>query len=748
MAVFKCKMCGGDLQLVEGSSTAQCEYCGTMQTVPAADNERKLALFSRANRLRLDCEFDKAFGVYEAIVADFPEEAEAYWGLVLCKYGIEYVNDAATNKKVPTCHRSSFNSIMEDADFEQTLENADYTARRIYREEAKTIEEIRKGIIAVSSNEEPYDIFICYKETAENGERTLDSVLAQDIYSTLVDKGYRVFFSRITLEDKLGQEYEPYIFAALNSAKVMLAIGTDYEYYNAVWVKNEWSRYLKLMAEDHSKHLIPCYKDIDAYDIPKEFAKLQAQNLGKVGAIQDLLRGIDKLISPTASAAASLPKGAEAGPLLTMGSEALENGEWDIASSNFDLALTVDPMCAEAYLGKLMAGCKCKKREQLMYTKKRLKKNIHYKQAVAYADEQLKQELEGYLRKAEQRRRHRITMVLMGFAAVVCVAIAVTVAVLEQNWRTIINQFYSASLDAESAYIQLEQLSGYRRVDKCTQFLIELKLPGSYAEAKYETDLSIPKGVTYIAASTFSDCRSLTSITIPDGVISIGYSAFSNCSSLTSITIPDSVTDIGSLAFYNCRSLTSITIPDSVTSIGDSLFSNCSNLVSITIPDSVDSISSNIFSNCSNLASITIPDSVASIGSSAFSGCSNLTSITIPDSVTSIGSSVFYDCSRLTSVMIPDSVTSVGSYAFTGCRSLTSITIPDGVTNIGSFAFSNCSSLTSVTIPDSVTSIGSSAFCNNTKLTHIYCEAEKEPDGWDPTWNESANANVLWNVTN
>ena len=37
-------------------------------------------------------EFDKAYGVFESIVADFPEEAEAYWGLCLCKYGIEYVD--------------------------------------------------------------------------------------------------------------------------------------------------------------------------------------------------------------------------------------------------------------------------------------------------------------------------------------------------------------------------------------------------------------------------------------------------------------------------------------------------------------------------------------------------------------------------------------------------------------------------------------------------------------------------------
>jgi len=236
--------------------------------------------------------------VYESIVAEFPEEAESYWGLVLCKYGIEYVDDPASGKKIPTCHRSSFESVLDDPNYDLALENADAVARKVYREEAKQIEEIRKGIIAVSSKEDSYDVFICYKETDEKGERTVDSVLGQDIYDALVNKGYRVFFARITLEDKLGQEYEPYIFAALNSAKVMLAIGTDYEYFNAVWVKNEWSRYLKLMGKNSEKHLIPCYKGIDAYDMPKEFNKLQAQDMGKIGAMQDLLRGIDKLIKP------------------------------------------------------------------------------------------------------------------------------------------------------------------------------------------------------------------------------------------------------------------------------------------------------------------------------------------------------------------------------------------------------------------------------------------------------------------
>ena len=358
MSVIKCKMCGGDLELIEGSSVAVCEYCGSQQTVPAADNEKKLTLFARANRLRLACEFDKAAGVYESIVADFPEEAEAYWGLVLCRYGIEYVDDPATGKKIPTCHRSSFDSVMEDSDFEQALENADAVARRVYRDEAKVIEELRRGIVEVSGKEPPYDIFICYKETAEDGERTVDSVIAQDVYDALTEKGYRVFFSRISLEDKLGTEYEPYIFAALHSAKIMLAFGTDYEYYNAVWVKNEWSRYLQLMTKDKSKHLIPCYKGIDAYDMPKEFAKLQAQDMGKVGAMQDLLRGVDKIMSGNSPAAAQPPQAATnatAESLLKRAQMFLEDKDSKLATEYAQKVLDIDPECADAYMVLLLA---------------------------------------------------------------------------------------------------------------------------------------------------------------------------------------------------------------------------------------------------------------------------------------------------------------------------------------------------------------------------------------------------------
>lgn len=406
MAIIKCKMCGGDLNVAGDSQIAVCEYCGTQQTVPKQDNEKKLTLFARANRLRFSCEFDKAAGVYESIVAEFPEEPEAYWGLVLCKYGIEYVDDPATGKKVPTCHRSSFDSVLEDANFELVMEYSDVVTRKIYREEAKAIEELRRGIIEVSSREEPYDIFICYKETDENGQRTLDSVLAQDLYDALTEKGYRVFFSRITLEDKLGQEYEPYIFAALNSARVMLAVGTDYEYYNAPWVKNEWSRYLQLIAAGQKKSLIPCYKNIDAHDMPKEFAKLQAQDLGKIGATQDLLRGIEKLFGKSnEQKGAQSPTPIAASPntdaLLRRGHLFLEDKDWENADTYFDKVLDLDPECAEAYLGKLLAQLRITSVNNISCDEIILPDDFgtaeelgYYKKASRFGDSQIKQSLQ------------------------------------------------------------------------------------------------------------------------------------------------------------------------------------------------------------------------------------------------------------------------------------------------------------------------------------------------------------------
>ena len=364
MAVIKCKMCGGDMEISADKTFGTCEYCGSTMTLPKVSDDQRAAAFNRGNHFRRAGEFDKALGVYERIVAEDDTDAEAHWCCALCRFGIEYVEDPATYEWLPTCHRASFDSFLEDVDYLAALEYSDGITRRQYQKDAAKIAEVQRGILATSQNTEPYDVFISYKELDENGERTRDSVLAQDIYYQLTEQGRRVFFSRISLEDIPGTQYEPYIFAALNSAKVMIVVGTSAENLNAVWVKNEWSRFLAMMRKDKTKLLIPCYRDMDPYDMPEQLTVLMSYDMGKIGFIQDLIRGVNKVLD------ADKPKeketvhetvvvknegGANTDALLKRGNMALEDKKWDDAKGYFDRVLDMDAECSEAYLGLFLA---------------------------------------------------------------------------------------------------------------------------------------------------------------------------------------------------------------------------------------------------------------------------------------------------------------------------------------------------------------------------------------------------------
>ena len=399
MSDYKCKICGGTLNVTEGSTTAVCEYCGNTQTVSKSRDEVIQNLLNRANHLRSICEFDKAQRTYEKVLEYDENDAEAHFGLLLSKYGIEYVKDPATGKYIPTCHRVQYESILTDGDYIAAIENADLSQQPVYTAQVVEISRIQKDILGVVKNEKPFDVFICYKETDANGKRTIDSVIANDIYYELTEAGFKVFFAAITLENKLGQEYEPYIFAALHSAKVMLVVGTKPEYFNAVWVKNEWSRYLKLMKTDRSRTLIPCYRDMDAYDLPDEFSHLQAQDMSKIGFINDVVRGIRKLFTnendseviSNAAAPVAPPAGvySNTAPLLERAFMFLEDAKWDDANEYCEKVLDADPKNARAYLGKLMAELRTRTENNLKNLGEPFDNNSNYSKAIRFGDEKL-----------------------------------------------------------------------------------------------------------------------------------------------------------------------------------------------------------------------------------------------------------------------------------------------------------------------------------------------------------------------
>ena len=134
-------MCGGTIEFEPGATVGVCDSCGTKQSLPRLDDDRRANLYDRANHFRRNNEFDKAAGLYEQILNEDPTDAEAYWSLVLCRYGIEYVEDPATHKRVPTVNRTQFTSIFDDEDYKSALQHADGYQRAIYEEEAAAINE-------------------------------------------------------------------------------------------------------------------------------------------------------------------------------------------------------------------------------------------------------------------------------------------------------------------------------------------------------------------------------------------------------------------------------------------------------------------------------------------------------------------------------------------------------------------------------------------------------------------------------
>ena len=394
MAVFRCKMCGGTLRMAADKKTGVCEFCGSEQTAPTINSASVASMYEKASDLRRNNDFDAANDIYSKVLKENAGDPESYWSMVLCKYGVEYVEDPGSNKRIPTVNRTQYMSIFDDPNYKKTIQLSSGHQRDIYVEEATKINEVQKGILEVSKHESPYDVFISYKETDEYGRRTRDSVYAHEVYNELTRQDLRVFFAPVSLQNILGAAYEPHIFAALNSAKVMVVIGTSKERFNAVWVKNEWSRFLKLMKEGKKKTLIPAYRDMDPYDLPPEFARLQALNMTKLGFMVDLVEGVKKIVdnsrsrevSSSSSGGGSSSKSAS--KLLSRAQMFLEDGDWGGAKDAVYDILNRDSENGEAYLYLLMSQARVKNIDELANARKPISNYSAYRNAIKYGDDQ------------------------------------------------------------------------------------------------------------------------------------------------------------------------------------------------------------------------------------------------------------------------------------------------------------------------------------------------------------------------
>ena len=313
-----CNNCGGEYIYRNGRWI--CRSCGAFKPEEIS-NEEVTLLYTAYQKLRL-ANFGDAEKEFDDIIEKYPQNPNAYWGRLMSKYGIKYERDF-DGRMIPTCYATSIESVVSASDYKKALQYADDDTGLYYQKQVDYIERVRREWIEKASREKPYDIFICYKDSdlANGITRTEDSIAAQDLYIHLMNKGYRVFYSHESLRDKVGEKYEPYIFNALSTAKVMLVYGSKPEYITSTWLKNEWTRYEKRIRageKDPSSLLVAC-EGFSPAELPTELSSRQCYDASAKSFYSDLDDRIEQLIRPKkkskAAAVSYAPKKKSKAPL-------------------------------------------------------------------------------------------------------------------------------------------------------------------------------------------------------------------------------------------------------------------------------------------------------------------------------------------------------------------------------------------------------------------------------------------------
>lgn len=253
-----CPNCGGT-HLTEDDNKVICLSCRTHFEKERYDFGDDLlnAKFFDAIALRNRLDFDSSEEKLSEIIEKRKDNPDLYFHRLLAKLGVKYVDEDGNTLRKPTISRLQEQPISELNDYEQIFNNIKEDAlKEEFTKKLLEIEKIRKRAYDVSKHVENYDIFISFKQRTEDGEGiTADCEVAQTIYHYLTKNHYKVFFSKITLEEYSGEEYEPIIYHALQTSRMMLVIAATpkKEYTNSPWVKNEWTRFHRFMKNEIEK---------------------------------------------------------------------------------------------------------------------------------------------------------------------------------------------------------------------------------------------------------------------------------------------------------------------------------------------------------------------------------------------------------------------------------------------------------------------------------------------------------------
>jgi len=165
---------------------------------------------------------------------------------------------------------------------------------------------------------------------------------------------------------------------------------------------------LKMMDEDKSKLLIPCYRDMEPEDLPEEMNKAEALSLDGIGFMETLINYAERKTgkkrkskaeeekSVKAKVVGSNSASAKTEPLIKRAQMFLEDRDWEKVNEYCERILDINPECAEAYIMSMMSFYKISKVGGLNDVLADLSEDDNYRKAFRYSTEEKQAELETY----------------------------------------------------------------------------------------------------------------------------------------------------------------------------------------------------------------------------------------------------------------------------------------------------------------------------------------------------------------
>ena len=204
-----------------------------------------------------------------------PEDIKTRLNLILLRYGVIMVNDE------PLLGRIDEQDIINDFDYRQLIKTADDEEKMKIRPLIRKIYDEQEEVRKVRNSTKPFDVYLAFDASAQE-----DTELAAEIRNSLNAEGITVFYEPDMPKDRLPDAYRLH---ALSTAKLMILLSTAKDHLTKPEITGAWKRYLNMMEEDSSRHLLPAYKGMKPEDFPDNISKIQGVDLGRIGAVQTVL---------------------------------------------------------------------------------------------------------------------------------------------------------------------------------------------------------------------------------------------------------------------------------------------------------------------------------------------------------------------------------------------------------------------------------------------------------------------------